>query len=237
MRQNIHHPMYWKANSDEEIFLRHKRKLIQMSKASSMPNDQSEGEKQFEITATDPSVKIESSTTSSFKGAYLNRNFGSNINSIGFRNKFRSSSQTDKTKIVNKFWNAVYNPLPYGAPRSIQTADEADALYRQNQAMGLPVARTASREEKKEEKQELRLPIPDSEIPSPGHYRQPVNESLLQASFNPQFRLKPATQEGETLTSERPVNVEAFRILMEIIKSLRILNPHPDASSSKEEFI
>lgn len=220
--------MYWKANGDEELFLRHKRRLVQ-SKAASMPNDQQSMEP--DIT-TIPPVK-EETTRASFTSGSAAR-FGSNVSSIGFRNKFSSVSQTDKTKLVNKFWNAVYNPLPYGAPRSIQTADEAEAIYRKQQASGLPFARTATRE-KERERTELRLPIPDSEIPSPGHYRQPVNESLLQASFNPQQTRTKLPASSTDPPSGRTVNVEAFRILMEIIKSLRILN---EASpSTKEEEI
>lgn len=223
--------MFWKANGDEELFLRHKRKLVQ-SKVASMPNDQQSGEPETEVSTPSP-VKEDPEPRSHFKGGSATRNFGSNISSLGFRNKFNSASPTDKTKLVNKFWNAVYNPLPYGAPRSIQTADEAEAILRQKQASGLPFARTATRE-KERERAELRLPIPDSEIPSPGHYRQPVNESLLQASFNTQSRSK--TSESNTNNpSGRAVNVEAFRILMEIIKSLRILNNQSGISSAVTE--
>ncbi|XP_057366209.1 uncharacterized protein LOC130687060 [Daphnia carinata] len=216
MRSSRHHPLYWKASDDEELFLRNKRKPI---------NDQS----------NDPMSDVETSTVASNKEDYITQLLGGrnlinrpsswDPNFKGFKNDETSTSQGDTSKLFNKFWNAVYNPLPYGAPRSVQTGDEVDAGYRQMQASGLPVARTASRE-KERERSELRLPIPDSEI----HYRQPVNKLLLQASYNPQNRTKSAVINSRNLT-ERPVNVEAFRILMEIIKSLRSMDIYSTTTS------
>ncbi|KAI9559622.1 hypothetical protein GHT06_013627 [Daphnia sinensis] len=224
MRSSRHHPLYWKASDDEEVFLRNKRKPI---------IDQS----------NDPTSDIETSTVPSNKEDYItqllggrnpmHRTSGWDPNFKGFKNDDTSTSQGDTSKLFNKFWNAVYNPLPYGAPRSVQTGDEAETGYRQMQASGLPVARTASRE-KERERSELRLPIPDSEI----HYRQPVNKLLLQASYNSQNRTKSPVANSRNL-SERPVNVEAFRILMEIIKSLRSMDIYSTTTSpslSKEEL-
>ncbi len=221
MRTSRHHPLYWKASGDEEeLFLREKRKLLLQNNPGLMSNDQSD-EPSLEIEIpTVPSTKEEPTTTTIGSVPEI-RNFG--FHNLGFRNKALAASPLDKSKLANTFWNAVYNPLPYGAPRSIQTSDEAEAIFRQKQASGLPFARTATRE-KERERAEFRLPIPDSEIPSPGHYRQPVNESLLQASYNPQIpRPRLPTPNGENPTG-RTVNVEAFRILMEIIKSLRNMN-------------
>lgn len=224
MRSIRHHPLYWKASSDEELFLRNKRKPI---------NDQS----------NDPMSDTEISTVPSNKEDYItqllggrnpiHRTSGWDSNFKGFKSDDTSASQRDTSKLFNKFWNAVYNPLPYGAPRSVQTDDEVEGGYRQKQASGLPVARTATRE-KERERSELRLPIPDSEI----HYRQPVNKLLLQASYNSQNRTKSPVANSRNL-SERPVNVEAFRILMEIIKSLRSMDIYSTTTSpslSKEEL-
>lgn len=224
MRSSRHHPLYWKTSDDEGLFLRNKRKPI---------NDQ----------AYDPTSDAEISTVPSNKEDYITqllggrnpiqRTLGWDPNFRGFKNNDHSTSQGDTSTLFNKFWNAVYNPLPYGAPRSVKTGDEAEVVYRQKQASGLPVARTATRE-KERERSELRLPIPDSEI----HYRQPVNKSLLQASFNPQNRTKSPVANVKNL-SERPVNVEAFRILMEIIKSLRSMDIYSTTMSpslSNEEL-
>ena len=233
MRTSYHHPLYWKASGDEDdLFLREKRKLLLRNHIGLMYHDQPD-EPNLEIeTSTAPSATKEEPTTAVNAGVPEIRNFG--LHNLGFRNKALAVSPLEKAKLINTFWNAVYNPLPYGAPRSIQTIDEAEAIFRQKQASGLPFARTATRE-KERERAELRLPIPDSEIPSPGHYRQPVNESLLQASYNPQIRPRLPATNGENPTG-RTVNVEAFRILMEIIKSLRNMNEinSTTASSSLE---
>lgn len=216
----------WKASDEEEFFLRHKRRPI------------SHTNEQLTDSQMDDEVSTVSSTNEDFKtrlnvgGSPILRNFGWDPNFQGFRNNGNSVPRVDRNKLLNKFWNAVYNPLPYGGPRSLQSSvEEADVTFRQKQASGLPVARTASRE-KEPEKPELRLPIPDSEIPSPGHYRQPVNESLLQASNNLQIRPKlPVVNSTTSNPLERPVNVEAFRILMEIIRSLRNMDVYSTTTS------
>ncbi len=225
----------WKASDEDEFFLRHKRKPI------SNTNDH------VSDSLMDDEISTVSSTSEDFTTRVsvgsIQRNFGWDPNFQGFRNKGNSVSHVERNKLLNKFWNAVYNPLPYGAPRSLQTSvDDAEVTFREKQASGLPVARTASRE-KERERSELRLPIPDSEIPSPGHYRQPVNESLLQASNNPQIRPKLTVSATNSTTNnplERPVNVEAFRILMEIIKSLRNTDVYLTTTTSpsmlNEEF-
>jgi hypothetical protein len=222
----------WKASDEEEFFLRHKRMPITNT------NDQKSD-----------SINEDASTVSSINSDFttrvsVGRNFGWDHNFQRFRNNGNSVSHLERNKLLNKFWNAVYNPLPYGAPRSLQSSvEEAEVTSHQKQASGLPVARTATRE-KERERSELRLPIPDSEIPSPGHYRQPVNESLLQASHNPQIRPKMSVANINTTNNPldktgRPVNVEAFRILMEIIKSLRNMDVYSTTTaypSSSEEF-
>ena len=182
-----------------------------------MSSDQSSEPVVTDVEVSTISATKEESTTK-INSMATPRSAAAENNMLGFRNKISSISGAERNRLVNKFWNAVYNPLPYGAPRSLQTSEEATTLFRQKQASGLPFARTATRE-----RAELRLPIPDSEIPSPGHYRQPVNETVLQASNNWQIRAR-NTNGNDDNQPLMTVNVEAFRILMEIIKSLILGN-------------
>lgn len=136
---------------------------------------------------------------------------------------------TNRTRqLADKYWNTVYNPLPYGGPRnSFQLAEEIEASFRMKQASGLPVARTANREKERETAQ-LRLPIPDSEIARPGHYRQPFNRTLLLETNAARLANNTSSVHRRLIKPGNPsggktVNVEAFRILLEVIKSLREL--------------
>ena len=148
---------------------------------------------------------------------------------------------SNKTHLVNKYWNSMYNPLPFGGPRSsIQLAEEVEASFRMKQASGLPVARIEANKEKDLQPKELKLSIPDSEIASPGHYRQPFNQSLLLPTMHG-GKIAPVHSNRQSKKTNNPansrtVNVEAFRILMEVIKSLRELGIQNStlASSSSE---
>lgn len=149
--------------------------------------------------------------------------------------KTNAPEMSDREKLMNKFWSSVYSPLPYGGPRALNRDDETEAGYGAHQASSLPVARTAHREKEKE-RTELRVPTPDSEIPSPGHYRQPINHTILHSSKSVSSRRR----QQNNVTQSSTVNVEAFRILMEVIKSLREVSaltlpsptPQPDVEGA-----
>ena len=135
--------------------------------------------------------------------------------------KIHSLGMSDsKTQLMNKYWSAVYNPLPFGGPRSPgQIAEEVETNFRLKQLSGLPVARTSARE-KERETVDLKLPIPDSEIASPGHYRQPFSLDHLR---DPKKKKMLDAKTSKNYPPNGTVNVEAFRILMEVIRSLRDL--------------
>lgn len=134
------------------------------------------------------------------------------------------SSNKSKIQLVNNYWDAVYNPLPYGGPRSsVQLAEEVENTFRLKQASGLPVARTGPRE-KEREQAELKLPIPDSEIASPGHYRQPFDRDQVKAHHESRkYQSANSRRDKKKYPANRTVNIEAFRILMDVIRSLRDL--------------
>jgi hypothetical protein len=108
-----------------------------------------------------------------------------------------------------------YNPLPYGIPYS-----KSEGGSSAEESHGLPFARRPFTRSKSPPP--LRLPIPDSEI----HYRKPVNNSILRAYHeivNEKYGNQAPNADWK-FTVEDPslktTDVESFRVLIDVIKSL-----------------